>query len=321
MKYLIILVLTLSIPVSAQQATILTTDINHFWQAYDSAVQVANEEDRIQIFQTLYIDRASDGFKEFLKKRKFTAKEYTFLLSKYPEFWKTIRPHTEKIASRTQEIQSVLDQLGEVLPGFRMPSVCFAIGGLRTGGTTSKNWVLVGAEIAAADVTVNTSELNSWLKSVMLSNGDIVSMVAHEAVHTQQSGFPAGEFFTLIKHKKLSLLNMAITEGSCDFITDHFLGLNINPHIHTYGEQHRCELFTEFKKSATDVPFDYSNWLYNGNNSKSRPADLGYYVGSEISIAFYDQSADKTKALKTILKRGKYKKVYKGSGFEESECR
>lgn len=31
---------------------------------------------------------------------------------------------------------------------------------------------------------------------------------------------------------------------------------------------------------------DYSNWIYNANTSKDRPADLGYYVGYLITRAY-----------------------------------
>ena len=46
---------------------------------------------------------------------------------------------------------------------------------------------------------------------------------------------------------------------------------------------------------------DYSNWLYQGERSKNRPADLGYYVGYKIVEAYYKRSADKEKALREIL--------------------
>jgi hypothetical protein len=43
-------------------------------------------------------------------------------------------------------------------------------------------------------------------------------------------------------------------------------------------------------------------------------------MGCVITNDYFNQAEDKKKALKTILKRGKYKKVYKGSGFSVKEC-
>jgi uncharacterized protein YjaZ len=76
-------------------------------------------------------------------------------------------------------------------------------------------------------------------------------------------------------------------------------------------------IWKEFKESIETAPFDYSKWLYNGDKSKDRPADLGYYTGYKITEGFYNNSKDKKKALRTILKRGKYKKVYRESGYGE----
>jgi hypothetical protein len=312
-------ILLLFLPISCisqKEHVIETRDISHFWSAYDQLKVAVTKEDSIRTIQEGYIDQASAYFKAFIKARDFTSAEYVALIQVYPEFWKSIRPLTERIASRKNEIETVFAQMDTTLPGFRQPDVCFAIGCLRTGGTTSKDLILIGAEIAAADESVEKSKLNPWLQSVLGKTGDIVSMVAHEAVHTQQSGFPFFELFRLLKHKKLSLMNMAIVEGSADFITMQLLGLNINAAIHAYGDQHQCALWKEFKADCETNPFDYSKWLYNGNAAKERPADLAYYIGSKISQAYYAQSSRKEKALRTLLHRGKYNHVVNHSGYQ-----
>lgn len=300
---------------------IITSDIKNFWVAFDSLATAKNKSDSVRIIQSLYLDKASSPFRKFVRKRNFTATEYIALIARYPKFWASIRPVTERIEGRKAEILEVLQKLGKTLPHFKSPDVCFAIGCMRTGGTTSKGLILIGAEIAASDSSVNKSELRGWLKSVIGNNGDIVAMVAHETIHTQQSGFPVNEIFVLAKKRKLRLLNMAITEGSCDYITQQTLGLNINAHIHSYGEARYCELAESFKTDCKEKPFDYSNWLYNGNDAQSRPADLGYFLGYKITEAYFKHSSNKTRAYKTILKRGKYKKVYRKSGFERVLCK
>jgi len=303
-----------------QPAVIETADINHFWAAYDMLPQAQSTADSIRIIQQFYFDRSTPYFKAFVKARHFTPEEYVMLIRAYPSFWKSIRPLTEQIAGRKDEIQDVFDQLGKALPDFKQPDVCFAIGCLRTGGTTTKDLILIGSEIAAADGSVNTSGMNTWLQNVLGKTGDIVSMVAHEAVHTQQSGLPLFEIFSLIGHHKLNLLNMAIVEGSADFITHELLGLNINEGIHSYGDQHRCVLWKEFIRDVDTDPFDYSKWLYNGSDVQGRPADLAYYIGFEITESYYTQEADKIRALKTILRIGRYKRVFKESQFERLNC-
>lgn len=297
-----------------------TIDITHFWEAYDQLQGLQTFQDSLQVIQTVYLDRATPHFRKFIQARHFSAREYVTLLRMYPGFWKSIRPLTERIASRHGEVERVLDELNRLLPGFKYPDVCFAIGCLRTGGTTAKDVLLIGAEIAAADATVDTTELSPWLKQIMGSTGDIVSMVAHETIHTQQRGIPFGEILQLLKYKRLSLLNMAIVEGSADFITETLLGLTINESVHAYGEEHSCAVWAEFQQSMLLTPFTYSPWLYTGNAVTDRPADLGYFVGAAISEAYYSKTPNKEKALRTLLRRGKYKKVYRESQYRPSGC-
>lgn len=319
----LITILTSIIPcmLFAQQRSVIeTTDIDHFWKAFDHLAAATSTRDSINIIQQEYFNTATPYFKKFIKAREFTPEEYVLLIKSCPRFWKSIRPLTENIAHRKKEIEEVFYRLNDSLPSFKCPDVCFAIGCLRTGGTTSSDLILIGAEIAAADDSVDKAELNDWLKSVLGHTGDIVSMVAHESVHTQQKGFPFFEIFSLLGHKKLTLLNMAIVEGSADFFTRKFLGLNINAGIYDYGEAHQCALWKEFERDMEDQPFNYEYWLYNGNNAKGRPADMAYYIGYKITESFYAQATNKPKAVKTILKRGHYKKVYRGSGFQERSC-
>jgi hypothetical protein len=306
-------------PVRAD-AVIQTEDIGRFWTAFDSLANARSRADSVDVIQRLYIDQASENFNAFIEARNFTAEEYVSVIRRAPKFWTSIRPLTERIAGRAGEIEAILDTMAVILPGFRRPDVCFAIGCLRTGGTTNRQLILIGAEIAAADSTVNTTELNAWLQAIMGQTGDIVAMVAHEAVHTRQRGFPFDEIFSLLKHKKLSLLNQSIGEGTADFIPRRFLGLTINAPVHAYGAAHHAALWCAFSNAMDTSRFEYGDWLYGGSRTTGRPADLGYYIGCRISEAFYDQASNKTRALKTLLRRGQYKKVYRRSGFADITC-
>lgn len=297
------------------QPIVETSDIDRFWDMYDGLSGDGTLQDSLDRIQREYLDQASPAFAKFIRFRKFTASEYQQWIASFPGFWQSVRPLTEAIAYRKEEIIAVLDSLSAVLPGFRMPEVCFSIGCLRTGGTTSHDLILIGAEIAASDSTVDKRGMGDWHQQVLGQSGDIVSMVAHEAVHTCQRGFPFFEIFSLIRHRKLRLLNMAIAEGSADFVTETFLGLNINRKVHQYGSLHQCQLVREFTSDIATAPFDYKNWLYNGNLTGGRPPDLGYYMGSLICSGYYKQAADKRQALKTMLHLGQYKKVFKNSGF------
>ncbi len=309
MRFFQLLLLLLPTGLCAQQYHIETTDIDNFWRACDQLQSAATEDDSIRIIQTEYIDKATPYFKEFIRIRKFTAPEYVKLLKRYPKYWQSIRPLTENIANRKPEIEQVFEKFRNGLPGFKQPNVCFAIGCLRTGGTVSKNLILIGSEIAAADTTVETAELSPWLQSIMGHTGDIVAMIAHETVHTQQ-----------FNRSKYSLLTGCISEGSADFIAEKLTGLNINPVIHNYGNKHECTLWKMFEKDMADAPRDRSRWLYQGQGSEGRPADLGYFIGYKIAEAYFAKQSNKEKALKTLLNCKKYPAVYKKSRYWLEAC-
>ncbi|MCH7415457.1 hypothetical protein MM213_18295 [Belliella sp. R4-6] len=127
-----------------------TIDIENFWTALDNLSNASSKNDSIKIIQTEYIDNSTDFFKEFIKVRNFNAQEYITLIAKYPRFWNSIRPETENVKNRQYDIEQLLDKYEKEIPNFKRPNVCFVIGCLRTGGTVSKNLILIDTEIAAS---------------------------------------------------------------------------------------------------------------------------------------------------------------------------
>ena len=309
MKKLLILLLFPIFCLSQNNYKIETVDIDNFWKAYDLLVFAPTKADSIATIQEHYIDKATDYFKVFIKKRKFTAKEYVKKIKKYPKFWKSIRPLTENIESRKSEIEKTFEEYRKILPDFKQPNVCFAIGTLRTGGTINKGLILIGSEIAASTHETDTSEMSGWLKSIIGNTGDIVSMIAHEAVHTQQ-----------FNKKKFDLLIGTMSEGIADFITFDLLGLSINKKVYEYGENHECELWKAFDNDLKNHEKEYRRWLYQGNRSKDKPADLGYFIGYKIAKSYYNKQKDKKKAIINLLNVKKYKMIFEESKYWLESC-
>ena len=148
---------------SQNKYVIETSDIDNFWNAYDKLENALNNQDSINIMQTEYIDKSSEYFKEFIRVRNFKAEEYIKLFKKYPKFWISIRKETENVTNRKSEIIKILDKYEQEIPNFKRPNVCFGIGCLRTGGTVSNNFILIGTEIAASTQDTEKSELSPWL--------------------------------------------------------------------------------------------------------------------------------------------------------------
>lgn len=270
---------------------IITTDLDNFWSAYDA---LENSSDSVETIQKLYIDKATPQFEKFLELRDFTAKQYVDWIKHKPKFWKTVRPLTVAVKEKRPEIDRVYQKLRNIYPEFKAPDIDFAISPIQTGGTTDKGLILIGTEIAAVNPEkVDISEIDGFMGKVFKnSTGDILSLVTHELVHTQQ---PSGD------NENESLLAQAITEGSADFIATLILGeQSMNKAIFEYGERNQKELWAEFSADIkAGKSFEDTDWFYDYNSS--RPADLGYYLGYKIAESYYNNADDKKQAIKEII--------------------
>jgi hypothetical protein len=132
--------------------------------------------------------------------------------------------------------------------------------------------------------------------------------VAHELAHYQQAYLGGG-----------TLLGESINEGVADFVGELISGQIVNPTLRAYGDAHEVEIWQEF--SATMIGTELSRWLHNGGSvtaTTTRPADLGYYVGYQITKAYYDRQVDKRKALFDIFHINSFADFLKASGYPET---
>lgn len=192
MKHLYFLTFVFCFPlfVHAQKNTpslVFTSDIDRFWTAYDSTQTTSDTLKQRQFIQRLYVDKGTDGLKAFMKARDYDAKLWAHLIGKYPKFWVSIRKNTLQVKSQARPIEASIERFRKLYPEMRPVRMYFTVGGLRSGGTTTGDMVLVGTEIATADQSTDASELNDWLKSVFKNQKEtnVVGLNVHEYVHTQ----------------------------------------------------------------------------------------------------------------------------------------
>jgi hypothetical protein len=271
-----------------QNTKVFTSDIDNFWAAYDSVKTNKDSLQQLHFIQTLYLDKATAGLKDFMLARQHSAKRHLANILKYPKFWVSLRPHTLEIKTHSREIEELMQRFSSLYPKFKQPGVYFTVGVLNSGGTTTTDKILIGSEIACSDKTVDASELSSWLQGVFKDNKDVVYLVAHEAGHTQQRG-DNGDNTTL--------LAACIREGTCDLIAELLLQKEITSPYMTYGKANEKKLWEDFQKEMHGQ--ELKNWLYNGGNVPN--ADLGYFMGYTICKSYYNNAADKKEALQQII--------------------
>ncbi len=100
--------------------------------------------------------------------------------------------------------------------------------------------------------------------------------------------------------------------SACDTIGELISGRNINEHLKVYGRTHDAEIWRDFESDMYKP--STSQWLYNANSAKDKPADLGYYVGYLITRAYYRNARDKRQAVHDILNIQDARAFYEASG-------
>jgi len=271
-KKLYLLAVSLYFNLALGQTTrIFTSDIDNFWTAYDSVKTTNDTAKQLQFIQALYLDKATDGLKDFMIARQHSAKRHLNNVLAKPKFWQSLRPHTLAIKKHTAEIERLMRRFKKLYPDFKQPYVYFTIGVLNSGGTTTADKILIGSEIACANNTVDASELSNWLQAVFKDNKDVVYLVAHEVGHTQQKE---------VSNEQSNLLAYCLNEGACDFIAELLLQKEIVSPYMTYGKAHEHDLWKDFQTEMLGKKT--KKWLYNGGEAPNGNADLGYFIGYAI---------------------------------------
>jgi hypothetical protein len=274
---------------SPQTPKVFTSDIDHFWQAYDSVLTVKDSSKRLDFIQRLYIDRGTEGLKSFMELRNYSGPLWVSLITRYPKFWASIRSNTLSAKTKSTQIEKSITRFQQLYPELKEAKMYFTVGGLRSGGTTTGDKVLIGTEIATGDSSTDVSEFKSkWLAGVFKERSaeNLVPLNIQEYVHTQQHG------------EATDLLAQAIQEGSADFITELVLDTSRQTNYIKYGLAHEEELKEKFKEDMFSDA--YSRWLYNGSNAET-VADLGYFMGYAICKSYYQKAENKTTAIKKII--------------------
>ena len=274
---------------------IVTADLDRFWTALDKAGPGVNPV----VLDQLYLKPGSKGIKGFTKGRIKNAEYLAEVIKSHTKYYHSIKPSTDRIAGMKDQIRQSLVKLKELYPKAIFPPVYFVIGALSSGGTSSNDGLIIGAEMYGRTDSTPTEELNDWLLTVIKPVNEVPHIVAHELIHFQQD-YDGG-----------TLLAASIKEGAADFLAELISGRHINQHVHEFADPQEKELWLEFKGKMNDK--DYTGWLYS--SVKGRPNDLGYWMGYKITKAYYDQAPDKQAAVEDIFHIKDFNKFLDQSGY------
>ena len=274
-----------------EEIDIITTDIDRFWNTvdnYDGDLSVALEEN--------YIKPGTAGLKDFIPQRLISS---SYLASTYLEnkdHYTNIRMSTMQVDSTKKEIIKYCKLFKKIYPKAKFPDIYYVIGSRNSGGTASKNGVLIGAE--------TFDDFNESIPTVI-----------HELMHFNQSDikFPWG-----------SSLTQAIHEGGADFVAGLVIGdsLRMDHENYDYGYKNEKALWIEFKSKMQETgevgSKEINKWFY-GEQGEELPMMLGYFIGHQITKSYYDKMEDKQAAVNRILNNKFSNKLLVDSGYQVSE--
>ncbi|WP_294302122.1 hypothetical protein [uncultured Sphingomonas sp.] len=277
----------------AVQSPVVDNDIGRFWHAFDAINATSDPAERLRQIQTVYIDRGTPGLPALMAARRYTAQQYVDAIDKWPKFWASVRPLTTRSQQAVGTLNGDVARFRRLYPDLRPATITYAIGVLRTGGTTVGNQVLIGAELALGDETVDVSELpeplrtrlGTFFKSRPFENNAQNNI--HEYVHTQQ------------QETEGSLAQQALREGVAELVAELITGRKPALPVYSYGPANEAVIKARFM--AEMAGDDYANWLWNSASNPFGVSDVGYFVGYRIAQKYYDAAYDKRRAVKTLI--------------------
>ena len=290
---IILLFLNSEIRAQANTEKIFTSDIYHFWEAYDQIRATEDSAEQYKLLKELYFDKGSPGLAAIRQARRYSDKDYIDAINNHPLFWKSIRPNTLKAKDYAAEISQGLEGLKEIYPDLKPAHIYFTIGAFRTPGTTMDSLVLIGSELAMTNKETLTTEFSprfSYLRNYFDSEPikEIVFLNIHEYVHTQQI-FDYG----------YDLLTFCLYEGIAEFMAVKASGKTSPTPAIAFGKENDAWVKEVFSKEM----FSYYNdrWLWNNFENEFKMRDLGYYMGYAIAEKYYEEADDKQAAVKELI--------------------
>lgn len=285
------------------KAGFITTDIHHFWEAYDKALK--DTAHFKQIMRKLYFDRASRGMNDYMDLKVGSIDEFVSHIRSAPVFYRAIRKNTLKIDTFKPAFQASYKKFKSIYDDARFPDVYFVIGAFTSGGTVSNAGLLLGVNQSAADRQTPVSELSARMQTRLNQVDGLPDVVAHELIHYQQDGMK----------QDTTTLSYVIREGMADFMGELISGRNASAKLVTWATGKEKRIWNKF---TTDMYQNrYDNWIANSKQSgPDNPPDQGYWVGYQICRAYYNQAADKKQAIHDMLHIRDYQAFLKTSGWE-----
>lgn len=264
----------------------------------DAFNQLTDGVDSVAILQAEYLDKGSPGLKVFIEKYGLTAQMLVEAIQNQPEKYSALKEMPDLLVAYTNEAREAYRELGTFIPDIVYPPTYFLIGAHRGIGSSSAEGSLLAVE--------------SWPIPIR----DRMSMLVHEMVHFQQARIVGVEKYVALYGAEKNLLGLSLREGVPEFFTDLVLGEITQTEALEYVLNHETRLWDQFKGEMHGS--ETGDWMWTLPSDPEQPPYVGYALGFRIAKAYYENAADKEKALREILSVTDYPAFIEKSGYGQN---
>ncbi len=279
-----------------EEAIIVYADIENFITAYN---MLGPDSDTLNILQTEYIDKGTDGLSMFIEKYNLSGKKLVAALKKYPEHYAAIPQRLEWLKTQETPIRLYFAKLQYFLPHTVFPPTYYIVGAQRGINSASSEGQLITIDRSAASI----------------KNDHLSTVIIHELLHFQQVlaiGYP--QPYLAIYGPEKSLLAITIREGIAEFFADLVTGQYTQNQAKDFVLQNEREIWEKFKQEMNGK--ETGDWMWKKPDNPDQPRDIGYVFGAVIVEYYYKRSPDVFEITKDILSVTDYPAFLERTGYQ-----
>lgn len=273
---------------------LVTGDVPRFWEAFGPGNRL-DAPDMAARLRQVYLEPGTVGLRALLPGDEDASGALLGALRAHRDYYVSIRAESLRVVrTLPARLEAVLERLSDLFPELEA-DLYVAVGALGRGGTLGRTggrrFAVVGLDFFCGGPHAATGSLSAWQRRVLHPAAALPGVVAHELIHTLQPE---------VRVEDLTLLQAVLAEGAAEYLGRIVAGDTINAHLYGYGLRHEAELRRRFQADlAAGAPLE--RWLYQGEQAGAEPADLGYFLGSQIVQAYHERDRDRAGVLRELL--------------------
>lgn len=272
-------------------------DLHNFLKAFK---MINDGADLAETLKKEYLDKASPGLKNYMEDVGFELKDFVERFEKYRKSYLSLPELPGQLVSQEDNIRNALQNMKKIFPKPVFIPIYYIVG------------ISGGLHAEPSEVGIRLAFSRSPSPDHL---ADLKLTIIHELIHVQQFLAIGIEEYHSIYEEKQSLLAVSIREGVAEYLTYLIAGKYSKKEVYEYIKKDEKNIWERFKEEMHNREF--GDWLFSKPKDPDQPRDLGYIMGALIVESYYENAADKKKAIDEILKVTDYKEFLERSHYAE----